>query len=146
MEFLRTLSGFKKRKIRCPVFTSSINIALGVFTSWSYRGRKKNVLKSVVYVQSCCFAHKTNSFVCRCRRCFRRGYLSSVLLRSKHAMWHCSQLARFIRFPLDFIRVGASFFTSQFSRKCMQNVIHILISMTLQNFSQDPKLCKILLK
>ena len=36
------------------------NVALGGFTSWSYSGRQRNVLKSV---QSSCFAHKTNCFL-----------------------------------------------------------------------------------
>ena len=37
-------------------------VALGAFTSKSCVGRERNVIKSVIHVQSCCFAHKSNCF------------------------------------------------------------------------------------
>ena len=39
------------------------NVALGAFTSQSCSERQKNVLKSMMHVQSSCFAHKTNCFL-----------------------------------------------------------------------------------
>ena len=37
-------------------------VALGAFTSKSCVGRERNVIKSVIHVQSCCFADKSNCF------------------------------------------------------------------------------------
>ena len=37
-------------------------VALGGFTSKSCVGRERNVINSVIHVQSCCFAHKSNCF------------------------------------------------------------------------------------
>ena len=38
-------------------------VALGGFKSKSCGGREINVIKSVMYVQSCSFAYKTNCFL-----------------------------------------------------------------------------------
>ena len=43
------------------MFTSPEKRRIG-FTSWSSSGRQRNVLKSVMQVQNCCFANKTNCF------------------------------------------------------------------------------------
>ena len=43
------------------MFTSTEKRRIG-FTSWSSSGRQRNVLKSVMQVQNCCFANKTNCF------------------------------------------------------------------------------------
>jgi len=44
----------------CP--RSPYNVALGGFTSKSWSGHQRNVLKSVMHVRSCCFGHKTILF------------------------------------------------------------------------------------
>ena len=43
------------------MFTSTEKRRIG-FTSWSSSGRQRNVLKSVMQVQNCCFANKINCF------------------------------------------------------------------------------------
>ena len=43
------------------MFTSTEKRRIG-FTSWSSSGRQRNVLKSVMQMQNCCFANKTNCF------------------------------------------------------------------------------------
>ena len=43
------------------MFTSPEKRRIG-FTSWSSSGRQRNVLKSVMQVQNCCFANKTKCF------------------------------------------------------------------------------------
>ena len=48
-------------------------VALGAFTSKSCVGRERNVIKSVIHVQSCCFAEKSN-----CQNCFSTSSLSSA--------------------------------------------------------------------
>ena len=56
-EFLATISKFKKRMnfvIAC--LRPSQNVKLGIFTSSRTVDGKKNVQKSVMHVQSCCFA------------------------------------------------------------------------------------------
>ena len=70
---------FKQRRenLSCPRLPK--NVALGGFTTQSCSGRQRIVLKSVMHVQSSCFAHKANCFRrCCCRR--RRGCLRSLII------------------------------------------------------------------
>ena len=62
IEFLTILYMLKK-KTKEKSFSMLTSHALEGFTSWSRTGRQRNVLKSVMHVQSCCFGHKPNCFL-----------------------------------------------------------------------------------
>ena len=59
VELLKILFKFKKKKENSSSYGHVLhnNVKLGGFTSWSCSGRQRNVLKSVMHVQSCCFDH-----------------------------------------------------------------------------------------
>ena len=63
------------KKTKEKSFSMLTSHALEGFTSWSRTGRQRNVLKSVMHVQSCCFGHTTN--------CFLTSSLSSRMLKLK---------------------------------------------------------------
>ena len=54
-----------------------------VAVQWTSR----NVLKSVMYLQSCCFAHKINCFFFLRCRCTRGDCLSSLLSETDESTW-----------------------------------------------------------
>ena len=57
---LSPIAASKKERIFVVVIHGLV--ALGAFTSKSCVGREINVIKSVIHVQSCCFADKSNCF------------------------------------------------------------------------------------
>ena len=89
VESERTVSEFSKRKLKeisCAVFTNSITRAREIrkFQVADLQRRLRSVPKTVMHVQSCCFA-KINRFLfyrSRCSRC--RCCLSSPLLWSRN--------------------------------------------------------------
>ena len=56
------LSLERERKIRRRLFTASIKRGIKHFQVVDVRRGQRNVQKSVMHVQSCCFANKTNYF------------------------------------------------------------------------------------
>ena len=52
----------REKKILCRVFTSSIKRAIRKFHVLAVQWRQRNVPKSVMQVQSCCFGYKTYCF------------------------------------------------------------------------------------
>ena len=78
----KTVSKFRKRKKkgRCIVFTSWTKCEIREFHVAVVQGRQRNVQKSVMHVQSCCFANlNLRVLVCR-SRCRRRGRCLSFLI------------------------------------------------------------------
>ena len=73
----------KEEESRCLVFTSSTKGEIRHFHVVVVQWRQRNVQKSVMHVQSCCFANVNLLLFCRprCRR--RRRCLSSVITSSK---------------------------------------------------------------
>ena len=61
----------RERKVRRHLFTFSINREIRHFHVVVVQWRQRNVQKTVLHVQSCCFANQTFFFFCR-SRCRRR--------------------------------------------------------------------------
>ena len=76
----------KKNIFVLPVFTYSIKQAREIrrFHVTVVQPRLRNVQKSVMHVQSCCFANINYCFSCRSRCRRRLRYLSSLMLRSRN--------------------------------------------------------------
>ena len=74
-------SSGKEKESFCLVFPSSTKREIGHLHVVVVQRRQRNVQKSVMHVQSCCFADLNLLLFCcfRCRR--RRRILSSLLLR-----------------------------------------------------------------
>ena len=73
-EFLRTLSRFNKRKEKSPTYVHVQPMRFHVVVvQWSSR----NVLKSVMHVHGCCFAHKSNCYAPSIFRSFFISFISS---------------------------------------------------------------------
>ena len=84
VEFLKSISKSKReRKFRSSLFTSSIKREIRHFHAVFVLWRQRNVQKSVMHVQSCCFANLNLLFFWRslCRRC--RRILRSLLIERK---------------------------------------------------------------
>ena len=58
-----TLKFWKRKKIPCRLFTSSIKGEIRHFHAVVVQWRQRNVQKSVLHVQSCCFANQTKIFL-----------------------------------------------------------------------------------
>ena len=58
----RLQSSGKEEESRCLVFTSSTKREIRYFHVVVVQRRQRNVQKSVMHVQSCCFANETNCF------------------------------------------------------------------------------------
>ena len=70
----------KEKESRCLVFTSSTKLEIRHFHFVLVQRRRRNELKSVMHVQSCCFANLNQLFFCRSRWHRRRRFLSSVIM------------------------------------------------------------------
>ena len=66
----------------CLVFTSSIKRETRRFHDVVVQQRQRNVQKSVMHVQSCCFANLNLFLFCRSRCRPRRRCLSSLMLQT----------------------------------------------------------------
>ena len=73
-------SSAKEKESCCLVFPSSTNREIGHFHVLVVQWRQRNVQKSVMHVQSCCFANLNLTFFCRCRWPRRRRSLSSLMI------------------------------------------------------------------
>ena len=83
--FLSRISSLEReRNLSCRLFTSSIKREIRHFPVVVVQWRQRNVQKSVMHVQSCCFAYSTSRLLLfwrsRCRR--RRGILKSLMIAS----------------------------------------------------------------
>ena len=88
VEFYKTVSKFRKEKqSRCLVFTSSTKREIRHF----------HVQKSVMHVQSCCFAYLNLLLFCRSRCRHRRCCLSSLIFLDRDVKcWKKSMGFRFV--------------------------------------------------
>ena len=79
------LSLEKEKETFCAVFTNSIERVREIrkFHVAIVQRALTNVQKSVMHVQSCCFARMYLLVFCRSRCCRRRPWFSSPLLRSR---------------------------------------------------------------
>ena len=70
----------KEKESRCPLFMSSTKREIRNFHVVVVQWRQRNVQKSVMHVQSCCFASLNLLLFCRSLCCRRRRCLRSLLL------------------------------------------------------------------
>ena len=77
-------SSGKEKESRCLVFTSSTKREIRHFYDVVVQRRQRNVQKSVMHVQSCCFANPNPLLFCRSRWRRRRCCLSSLLHQRVH--------------------------------------------------------------
>ena len=99
-------SSGKEKESHCLVFTSSTKREIRYFYVAVVRWRQRNVQKSVMHVQSCCFAYLNLLLFCRSRWRRRCRCLSSLLPlrrrrrlhRHRHRRWrrrrHCHRHLR----------------------------------------------------
>ena len=80
------LGSKRQKKILRRIFNSAIKRRIRRFDVVAVKWTSRNVLKSVMHVQSCCFAHKINCFFLRCR-CTRGGCLSFLLSETDESTW-----------------------------------------------------------
>ena len=85
------LSSLKEKENRCLVFTSSRKREIKKFHVVVVQRRQRNVQKSVMHVQSCCFAYLNLLLLCRSRchrhrRCLR-CLVSFVKRVSREGQW-----------------------------------------------------------
>ena len=73
------LKSLKEKENRCLVFTSSRKREIKKFHVVVVQRRQRNVQKSVMHVQSCCFAYLNLLLVCR-SRCHRHRRCLSCLV------------------------------------------------------------------
>ena len=75
------LSWILKDCIKVQEKKEKVFVFVGAFTLYSCSDGKKNVQKSVMHVQSCCFVSLNLLLFCRSRCCRRRRCLSSLFKR-----------------------------------------------------------------
>ena len=75
-------SSRKEKESCCPVFSSSTKREIRHFHVVVVQRRQRNVQKSVMHVQSCCFVNLDLLLYCRSRCRHRRRSLSSLALNS----------------------------------------------------------------
>ena len=87
VEFERTVSKFRKRKRKfCLVFPSLTKREIWHLHVVVVQWRQRNVHKSMIHVQSCCFAC-LNLLLFRCSRCRRRRRcLSSLIVNTGNSV------------------------------------------------------------
>ena len=73
-------SSAKKKESCCLVFPSSTNREIRHFHVLVVQWRQRNVQKSLMHVQTCCFANLNLMFFCRSRWPRRRRCLSSLMI------------------------------------------------------------------
>ena len=80
----------KEKESHCFVFTFSTKREIRHFHVVVVQWRQRNVQKSVMLMQSCCFANQNQLLFCRPRWCRRRRCLNSLLLVNNSQ--HCWML------------------------------------------------------
>ena len=81
-------------QIHCRLFTSSIKREIRDFHAVVVRWRQRNVQKSVLYVQSCCFANQTYCFFdVLATSSFQARWSQCRMNRSQTVLSICQQIA-----------------------------------------------------
>ena len=89
-------SSGKEKESCCPLFPSSTKREIGQFHVVVVQRRLRNVRKSVMHVQSCCFACLNQLLFCHSRYCRRRRCVISLMLTDAGLQlyaWHRKEMA-----------------------------------------------------
>ena len=87
-------SSAKEKESCCLVFPSSTNREIGHFHVLVVQWRQRNVQKSLMHVQTCCFANLNLMFFCRSRWPHRRRCFSSLMIDRNPSACSCPWIHR----------------------------------------------------
>ena len=101
-------SSAKGKKSCSLVFPSSTNREIGQFHVLVVQWRQRNVQKSLMHVQSCCFANLNLLFFCRSRWPRRRPWLSSLMIDRNPSACSCPWILRAVLTLSGKVRTAAA--------------------------------------